>query len=151
MQILHCKTILPHKYCQAHVRQTALEFLGRESRNMPLGPGPSPAEKAGAKRGVIGPDPDNPRLDLSGKGMRSPWNRQVAELFGKWYVKLEDARTSDARLAEETFLSHVPALCKQAQGKQPSTPENYLNVVFNRRRVRRRVVCSTNPCNVCDC
>lgn len=125
---------------QAHVRTVAREYLGRETRTAKFPDGPSRSEKAGAKRGVVGPDPDHPRLDVSGKEMRSPWNKQIAVMFSHYYVSLQNALTRDRNLVEEVFLSHIPAMCKQAQKLDSNTKKVDIGVVDNRRRGRRREV-----------
>lgn len=134
---------------QAHVRSAARDFLHRESRKADFPAGPSRSEKAAAKRGVVGPDPDNPRLDVSGKEMRSPWNKAIAVMFSQYYVSLSDALTQDRHAVEEAFLSHIPAMCKQAQkvnsdGALTNNVNSGPGVVANRRRGRRREV---RPCN----
>ncbi|KAI0686295.1 hypothetical protein BC835DRAFT_1420538 [Cytidiella melzeri] len=103
----------------ADVREEAKNFLGRKTRLDPFKPNPTRQEKAAAKRGVGGPDPDNPRLDSSIRG--------VAE-----------AVSSDRREVEAAFLAHVPALCKQARKQDPDVHEDMNAVSRNRRRVRRR-------------
>ncbi|KAI0691052.1 hypothetical protein BC835DRAFT_1307627 [Cytidiella melzeri] len=123
---------------QADVREEAKNFLGRKTRLDPFKPNPTRQEKAAAKRGVGGPDPDNPRLDVSGKGMRSPWNQQVAAMFSRVYVESPEAVSSDRREVEAAFLAHVPALCKQARKQDPDVHEDMNAVSRNRRRVRRR-------------
>ncbi|KAI0681992.1 hypothetical protein BC835DRAFT_1300833, partial [Cytidiella melzeri] len=120
------------------VREEAKNFLGRKTRLDPFKPNPTRQEKAAAKRGVGGPDPDNPRLDVSGKGMRSPWNQQVAAMFSRVYVESPEAVSSDRREVEAAFLAHVPALCKQARKQDPDVHEDMNAVSRNRRRVRRR-------------
>ncbi|KAI0684974.1 hypothetical protein BC835DRAFT_1421734 [Cytidiella melzeri] len=52
---------------QADVCEEAKNFLGRKTHLDPFKPNPTRQEKAAAKRGVGGPDPDNPRLDEIGR------------------------------------------------------------------------------------
>lgn len=121
----------------------ALTFLGRRSRKEGFKPGPTAQQKAGAKRGVAAPDPQDPRLDLSGKGVRSDWNKQVAVMFGAWYTRLSGALTRDPAVAEEAFLAHIPALCLQAKNQlaeDDEMDEEAAAVINNRRRSRRRKV-----------
>ncbi|KAI0744388.1 hypothetical protein BC629DRAFT_1599581 [Irpex lacteus] len=99
---------------QAHVRTVAREYLGRETRTAKFSDGPSRSEKAGAKRGVI------------------------AVMFSHYYVSLQNALTRDRKLVEEVFLSHIPAMCKQAQKLDSNTKKVDIGVVDNRRRGRCR-------------
>lgn len=74
--------------------------------------------------------------------MRSPWNKQIAVMFSHYYISLADALTTDRRVVEEVFLSHIPALCKQNQKMSSDASGSGTNpsVVDNRRRGRRREV-----------
>jgi hypothetical protein len=72
--------------------------------------------------------------------MLSPWNKQVAVLFSRYYVNHNQALTTNCAAAEKAFLAHIPALCKQAR-KMSSTEQEDAATVSNRRRIRRRQVC----------
>lgn len=118
----------------------AMIFLGRKSPTDPFKPGPTPQQLAGAARAVNGPDPKDPRLDLSGKASHSEWNRQVAVLFGRWYVGLDGAKTKNSGIAERAFFAHIPALCAQAKKIEDANAKEDPAFISNRRRSRRRKV-----------
>ena len=116
-----------------------MRLMNREGIDSPFPPNPSVAElKNFNKRKQGGPTIDDFRIDVSGRHLRSPWNRRAAQIFAAEYIKLEDAETKDRRVVEEAFLSHIPGLCGQYKkllpDYEPDVVAETRNVQANRRR-----------------
>lgn len=115
--------------------------MNRTRRDCPFPPIPTKKELEEfdlMRRG--GPTPINFRADVSGKNMRSGWNRECAKIFRVEYIKQPDAVTKNKRIVEEAFLAHIPALCRQYAKLNGLKDEDPDADTDNVRRMRQKQV-----------